>query len=142
MQADHVFDMRRLPGAMRRIVRTLGIARARALLVARGGTVIRVPAGDDTVLADIVGADGVQLLRREFGTEDSISLPMAEKVLLELRNSSIRADYLAGTSKQSLALQHGLSRRAVAYILADVSRPEPGDEKAEDQGDLFSGWGS
>lgn len=146
MEADHVFDMRRLPHATRRIVRTLGIARARALLLARGGTMIRIPQGDDAVLADIIGTEGVQILRHEFGTEDNISLPMAEKVLLEQRNAGIRSAFQSGTSKQSLALEHGLSRRAIDYILADVSRgdSDPGSEpeKRENQGDLFAGWGS
>ncbi|WP_421793521.1 Mor transcription activator family protein [Hydrocarboniphaga effusa] len=152
MEAHVTLDMRRLPAGVRRIVRVLGAPRAVGLLEAHGGTRLRIPVHEDGVLCQIVGRDGVQLLQHEFGPGSYLDLPVAEKVVLEVRNATIRTDYAAGMSIQSLARQWGLGRKQIKNVVNDVQRAtlrttdgesdefEP--EKVEKQGDLFAGWGS
>jgi hypothetical protein len=130
------FYLNRLPAGVRRIVRTLGPQKAMHLLQARGGTRVKIPVHDDGVLSEIVGRDGVQLLQREFDAGVELDLPVAEKVVLELRNATIREQYQSGTSLQALALLHGLGRRQVQNIVQYTDRPEEQAE-AERQGDLF-----
>lgn len=136
--ADAPFNERLLPPLLKRIVRAVGLPAALRLLKARGGTRYCVPVSPTGLILEFMDSRQATALIRELGATEHVSLPKADKALLELRNAQIRLEYAAGDSLLTLALRYNLTTRHVLNIVRGTDREE--DEAADlEQGDLFGG---
>ncbi len=117
--AAAVINARMLPPQMRRIVRAIGIAGTFQLLRWRGGRRLKLPRdASRSELVAIVGTGALDALLAEFGPQEVLTLPKVDKMVLQLRDTQMRAEHAAGRSIPDLAGAYGLTTRHVLNILA------------------------
>lgn len=102
------------------LVAVIGQPAAAALVAARPGQVVAVPARPSgrawNELVTLVGVDAAQKLQRAMPRVE-IYIPKNDGELIRQRNARIRAQYDAGDSVQAIALEHRLTERWVYDIL-------------------------
>lgn len=113
-------DERMLPPQLRRIVRAIGVSSAFVLLRWRGGRRLKLPRDSQrSELAEIIGANALDALIAEFGAHEILTLPKVDKMILQLRDVQICAEYASGSGKSipELAGLYGLTARHILNIL-------------------------
>lgn len=102
------------------LVAVIGQAAAAALVAARPGQTLAVPARASgrawAELAALIGADAAGKLVRAMPRAE-LYIPKNDGELIRARNARIRAQYDAGASVQAIALEHRLTERWVYDIL-------------------------
>ncbi|WP_293392969.1 Mor transcription activator family protein [Nevskia sp.] len=123
--ATFPIDERLLPPVTRRIVGAIGVAATVRLLKSRGGTRLWVPkqSARSEVLTDILGRDLAEQLVKAFANDVVISLPKADKMLAQVRDTAIRSEHAAGDSMAVLALRYDLTERHVLNVVQSEARP-------------------
>lgn len=128
-----MLDAALLPPRLQEFARVIGLDATMRLVERYGGRRIYVPATPRPghPLAELIGHERFVLLCEEFSADGHglrFELPKADRVLNALRNARIRADYGTRKSLRKLALEHGLTERHIARIVADAAlsdREEP-----------------
>lgn len=126
IDADASVDLARLPGRLRALVRTLGLARTVAFLERFGGTKLRLrdlhQSGRLTVslnyrdVIDCLGQPGVDALLTVYPDQLEILLPMPDVILQQLRDEQIAAALANGVPTRKIAMQFHLTQRWVQMI--------------------------
>lgn len=129
--------MTQLPGIAGEIETVIGLAATVDLIEARGGTTIEIPKrAKGSELARIIGIDAAQEIIDFYGT-GRLSIPMAGLKGRRARERKTRdrafAMIDAGASNMQIALECGLSRRAVQNY-----RQQYGEDPNGDQLPLFT----
>ena len=141
MSAQTAINVAGLPTTMKRLIGAMGVSPALRLLQARGGTRFylggRRGRRDRRLLADLVGRDAAEGFYREFQRDGAteVTLPKADKILIQVRDAEIRADQ--EHSLMELAMLHRLTSRQIQNIRSRA--PEAANGVDERQIDLFSG---
>lgn len=118
-----------LPGIAGEIEDIIGLELTVALLRRRGGCEIKIPAkSKNTVLAQIIGEEAVEKLRKEFGAVQ-ITLPCANFRGSKARRSEAKALLLKGHSVSQVALACDLHTRTIHRYRAEL------DQEAEERGE-------
>lgn len=113
-----------LPESLREVVDLIGLQATLKLVEHLGGIVLYVPAEltADHRIAKAIGMRAATLLWERYQA-DTIEVPRCHEALRLARNAEIRARRDAGATVEQLALDYGLTMRAVWYILADEDLP-------------------
>lgn len=102
------------------LVAVIGEAAAAALVAARPGQTLAVPARTSgpayDTLAELVGASAAARLVRAMPRAE-LYIPKNDGELIRARNARIRMQYDAGHEVQAIALEHRLTERWVYAIL-------------------------
>jgi hypothetical protein len=140
MTTDMAVDLSRLPTTLRRLIRSIGLPATLHLLTARGGT--RWYLGgvrgrrDRKLLVSIIGQTAAEAFYAEFGGEagrTEVTLPKADKILIQYRDAQIRADQTRSLAE--LAVMYRLTSRHIQNIRRGAEPEEPVENR---QIDLFS----
>lgn len=120
---DHI-DVRLLPPQMKFLVDIIGMAETVVLLKNKGGLQVRIPTGQRDVesydLHDILSAASIEKLCASQFAGERVTLPMADKILDQLRNMDIRCSKSTVTKAQ-LARKYNLSSRHVQRLWNSAS---------------------
>ena len=120
MQIDTTLVDERLLSPLTRIfANEIGLSQTLVLLVARGGTQIRIPSvpEESTELSKIITIDSIARLTKKYAGK-RFDLPKADGAIKQLRNQAIRAAFKTKTAPQ-LALEYGLSRKQIFNIVGN-----------------------
>ncbi len=126
-------DERLLPPVTRRIVGAIGVAATMKLLKARGGIRLWLPKNSENseILTELLGRQLAAQLVEAFPDERVIKMPKADKLLAQIRDDAIRAQYAKGDSQAVLAIRYDLTDRQIENIVKSAGRapiwrqPEP-----------------
>lgn len=126
-------DERLLPPVTRRIVGAIGVAATMKLLKARGGIRLWLPKNSENseILTELLGPQLAAQLVEAFPDERVIKMPKADKLLAQIRDDAIRAQYAKGDSQAVLAIRYDLTDRQIENIVKSAGRapiwrqPEP-----------------
>lgn len=136
---DEDIELPTLTQIPRQLVRAIGVAATIKLLQGLGGTRLffsefRRGGRDWQKVRDLVGKESADAVYAAFkGNRRDLSLPKADKILIQLRDRAIRADRRRGLTIESLAVRYNMTRRHVSTI---CGRPEMAPARHV-QGDLF-----
>jgi len=114
---------------MQRIIKDLsdkiGFADTIEIVRRWGGRRLYIPVSieEDNPLAIAIGLERARRLSDHYGGQQ-LELPAERNALLELRNAEILRQHRAGKSMEFIALQFGVTRQAVGYIIRTVSERE------------------
>lgn len=108
-----------LPASLREVVDIIGMQAALKLVEHFGGVALYVPAEitPDHRITQAIGERAATLLWEHY-RGDTIDIPRCHAALREARNAELRARREAGATVSELAIDYGLTMRAVWYILA------------------------
>lgn len=103
---------------LRELSKVIGLPDTIEIVKRWGGRELYVPRSveQSDPLALTLGLVTARKLVEHWGGE-RLALPIERNALLDLRNESIVAASSAGKSNQEIALEYGLTRQSVAYIL-------------------------
>lgn len=128
-----------LPETARNLVRLLGWAKAEALIRELGGIPYPVPKGAKNNpagamryerLAEIIGANGADIIVREYG-DDILSIPNCKVAVARAKMRAMRARCDSGATLEEIALEFGVTTRWVSIVL---KRPDDGSGAVLEQG--------
>ena len=120
MSIDTTQINERLLSPLTRIfAKEIGLAQTLTLLIARGGTQIRIPSvpEESTELSKIITTDSIAKLTAKFSGK-RFDLPKADGAIKQLRNQAIKAAFKTKTAPQ-LAIEFGLSRKQIFNIVGN-----------------------
>ncbi|RYU62915.1 hypothetical protein EWI61_00120 [Methylolobus aquaticus] len=111
-------DMNPFPKSLQRVFELIGFAATQRLVEKAGGTRVFIPKYPDStsVLTDLIGLDAAKALAQEYG-HDKIEIPRCAKLLSSVRNERIRSLRAEGWTLRALALEFGMTERAISMIL-------------------------
>jgi hypothetical protein len=120
-------DISLLPPRVRQLIAAVGLPAAFNLFSSLGGTWVYVPhVATRSQLLGVLSKDQVQQLAQAFGGQ-SILIPMADKLLTQIRNIAIRLDRQTMNTNE-VALKYSITRRRVEQICAEepsqATRPD------------------
>lgn len=125
---------------IKRMIEAIGLPLTLQVLRRHGGTRIRKPRGKDPMMFPaVIGKDAARSLAKLYEHAEYVTLPKADKILQEVRDTAIRADRELGLNE--LAERWNLTTRQIL----NIRRGDRGDKfryasqamKTELQGDLF-----
>lgn len=103
---------------VKELAEAIGLPAAMEVVRRWGGRSLRVPvaveAGDP--LALVLGLDAARALVAIHGGAE-LQLPVERNALLDMRNEAILRAVEAGESHESVAIQYGMTRQGVGYIV-------------------------
>lgn len=123
-----------LPASVQDLVDVIGLPAALAIVEARGGVRLSVPAQAtaDHWLAELIGLPALEALVAVYAREE-IEVPRCAAALRALREREIVAEYERGASNAELARKYQYTERGIRKLRRRVE----GDTNAG-QGDLFA----
>jgi len=119
-------DVAMLPLQLRQLVNLISFEETLKLLQARGGTRMRMPVRAElaTQLPQLISREAVQKICDSDLAGQRIDLPKIDKVLLQVRNASIKAAK-GKTTARELAQRYGLTTRMIKLIWNGDAEDDP-----------------
>lgn len=117
-------DLHLLPFHMRELAQVIGLPALLALVGEYGGTPLYVPSRKHEHLLHLLGKPALSALQARYAGS-TLEIALCERALRVLVHRNIRADLLAGMSKNAIARKY---RYTVRGILAIEMRGEPTDK--------------
>lgn len=105
-------------GTLEELERIIGKDAAEKLVANLPGTSFYVPTcfREDHAVVKLIGKQASSLLSQHMAGE-TVLVPMGKDRTREKRNARIQAAFAAGRTTKSIALDEGITQRAVRYII-------------------------
>lgn len=129
MKSDHADLVELLPKVLKDFVRLIGFDATMEIVKRRGGVRLYIPKNPhiEHDLAKLIGLENLIKLSRVYGLEDHFDIPKAHRLMLQVRNDKIRAEYGPKSAAQ-LAREHQLCERQIWSIVGPQSGHNSGQK--------------
>lgn len=116
-------DVQDLSPRLRELVNVIGLAATTKLIKARGGTWVYLPhpGQEESILADIVGADAAEKMIAHYGSARRLELDLGKRALAAVEKCAIVREFET-ESATTLALRYGRSERYIYAVLARAGK--------------------